>query len=117
MRTTYGRLLRNFAVTRIEAASVARANNQGSLRPAERLLSSPDLALVRLGGYLRPPRAAFVRLQDSHLFEDAGEVRDRPFVYRQLFSLARLHNLRQVSASENREEAQHHSPSKRRLGK
>ena len=35
------------------------------------------------GGYRR---VAFVRFwfQDSHLFEHAGEVRDRPFVYRQL---------------------------------
>jgi hypothetical protein len=69
------------------------------------------------GGYRR---VAFVRFwfQDSHLFEHAGEVRDRPFVYRQLLrSLALLHNLRQVSACENREEARHHSPLKRRSGK
>jgi hypothetical protein len=34
-----------------------------------------------------------------------------------LLSLARLHNLRQVSACKNREEALSHSPLKRRLRK
>ena len=62
--------------------------------------------LVRLGGYLRPRRAAFVRLQDSHLFEDAGEVRDRTFIYRwRLLIMPWLLNFRQASACENRQES------------